>query len=97
MRVALKDLEIRGAGNLLGANNLAILQMWALIYICAWWEKRSMITKLEPLEPKQKIVIAKLNCQLMLDLSEEYVPGKDCDLISIVGWQMLDQVRCSCD
>ena len=36
MQVALKDLEIRGAGNLLGGEQSGHIAEVGLIYICGW-------------------------------------------------------------
>jgi len=47
MQVALKDLEIRGAGNLLGGEQSGISPKWDLIYICAWLAKLLKILKRE--------------------------------------------------
>ncbi|EUA29940.1 helicase conserved C-terminal domain protein [Mycobacterium xenopi 4042] len=41
MAVAMKDLEIRGAGNVLGWNSPATSPAWDSTCTCGWWARRS--------------------------------------------------------
>lgn len=41
-KIAMRDLEIRGAGNLLGRSSMDILQVWVLLPIAICWSVRSV-------------------------------------------------------
>jgi transcription-repair coupling factor (superfamily II helicase) len=86
MRVALKDLEIRGAGNLLGGEQSGHIA--DVGFACVWLEKQSTITNLESLRQKKFHMNARLNYQLMHIYRRVMCQGRDCVLTSIVDWQM---------
>jgi transcription-repair coupling factor (superfamily II helicase) len=53
-QVALKDLEIRGAGNLLGGEQSGTYRRLALICICGWWLMQLMSLRVATLKRRQR-------------------------------------------
>ena len=95
-KVALRDLEIRGAGNLLGAEQSGVLAAVGYDMYCQMLDEAVRITKGEFIEPEREVQI-----DLPLDafLPEDYVPelNQRIDLYrrlaAVRSWQRAEEIR----
>ena len=95
-KVALRDLEIRGAGNLLGAEQSGVLAAVGYDLYCQMLEDAVRMVKGEYIEPERDIQI-----DLPLDafLPEDYVPelNQRIDLYrrlaAVRQWKLADELR----
>ena len=72
MAVAMKDLEIRGAGNLLGGEQSAISPTSASTFTCGWWEAVAEYRGDGPVEEPE----VKIELPVDAHLPHDYVPSE---------------------